>query len=263
MCTVLVSLLSYCFILMRFSTGCHSYPEHDLPSRVSNLAKGYGKVRLYAQSVASDHRALSASLAEAESSSQHWESEARGSVERMARAEAERDIAPHDAWMARMDAEVAGNAQAKVEFELARVQNALAAAEEARRKADDEVSCLTDERVSLLLEHGTCKDEVFAIRAEALKENRDLEEAYEDGFDVIFNYGYGCCAFAHNICGSQPKVPDGMSNTSKSLTLEFFINPRCPLGVVSVEAASIGARFGKITNALEKEAPTAVLKDRS
>ena len=36
-------------------------------------------------------------------------------------------------------------------------------------------------------------------------------EAYEEGFDVIFNYGYGCYAFTHNICGSQPKVPDGMS----------------------------------------------------
>ena len=178
----------------------------------------------------------------------------------MARAEDERDIARHDASMARMDAEEAGNTQEKVEFELARVQNALAAVEEARQKADYEVSCLTDERVSLLLEHGTCKYEVSAIRAEALKEKRALEEAYEDGFDVIFNYGYGCCAFAHNICGSHSKVPYGMSNTSKSLTLEFFINPRCPLGVVSVEAASIGAHFYKITNALEKEAPIAVLE---
>ena len=59
---------------------------------------------------------------------------------------------------------------------------------------------------------------MFAIWAEALKEKEALREAYEEGFDVIFNYGYGCCAFAHNICGSQPEVPDGMSDTSKPLS---------------------------------------------
>ena len=35
---------------------------------------------------------------------------------------------------------------------------------------------------------------------------------------MIFNYGYACCAFADNICGSQPKVPDGMPDTSKLLS---------------------------------------------
>ena len=165
---------------------------------------------------------LSASLAKAESSSRGWENEAKGRVERMARAEAERDAARHDALMAHMDADAAGSAKAKVESELARVKNALAIVEEARRKADDEVSRLTYERVSLLLELGTFKDEMSAIRAEALKENKAPMEAYEEGFDVIFNYGYGCCAFEHNICGSQPEVPDGMSDTSKPLSAEFF-----------------------------------------
>ena len=42
---------------------------------------------------------------------------------------------------------------------------------------------------------------------------------------MIFNYGYGCCAFAHNICGSQPVVLDGMPDTFKLLSPEFFINP--------------------------------------
>ena len=67
---------------------------------------------------------------------------------------------------------------------------------------EDKASRLADERVSLLLELGTCKDEMSGIRAEALKEKEALREANEEGFDVIFNYGYGCCAFAHNICGS-------------------------------------------------------------
>ena len=73
--------------------------------------------------------------------------------------------------MACMDVDAVGNAKARVESELARVQNALAMAEEARWKADDEVSRLTDERVSLLLELGTCKDEISAIRTEALSKN--------------------------------------------------------------------------------------------
>ena len=52
----------------------------------------------------------------------------------MARAEAERDVARHDASMTRMDVDAAGSARAKVESELARVQTALAVADEARRK---------------------------------------------------------------------------------------------------------------------------------
>ena len=90
-----------------------------------------------------------------------------------------------------MDADAAGSTRAKVESELARVQNALAIAEEARLKAKAEASRLADERVSLLLELRTCKDEVSAIQAKALKEKKALKEAYKEGFDVIFNYGYG------------------------------------------------------------------------
>ena len=81
----------------------------------------------------------------------------------MARAEAERDAAHHEASMARMDADAVGSARAKVEFKLARVQNALAVLEEARRKTEDEASRLVVERVSLLLELRTSKDEVFAL----------------------------------------------------------------------------------------------------
>ena len=146
----------------------------------------------------------------------------------MARAEVERDTACHDASMASMDADAAGSARAKVESELSRVQNALAVAEEARWKAEDEAGRLADERVSLLLELRTCKDEVSAIRAEALKEKEALKEAYEEGLYMIFNYGYGCCAFAHNICRSQPEVPDEMLETSKPLSPEFLLTLDAP-----------------------------------
>ena len=71
-----------------------------------------------------------------ESSSRRWENETKESVEKMARAEAERDATRHDASMARMDADAVGSARAKVESELSRVQNALAIVEEARWKVE-------------------------------------------------------------------------------------------------------------------------------
>ena len=83
----------------------------------------------------------------------------------MARAEVERDATCHDASMARMDADAIGSARAKVESELAKVQNAFAVEEEARLKEEDEVSRLAEERVSLLLKLRSCKDEVSDIQA--------------------------------------------------------------------------------------------------
>ena len=51
-----------------------------------------------------------------------------------------------------------------------------------------------------------------------------------------------------------------MPDTSKPLSPEFFINPRCPLGVVPAEAASIDVRPGDVANATGREAPAAVLE---
>ena len=99
-----------------------------------------------------------------------------------------------------------------------------------------------------------------ALQAQALKEKKALEEAYEEGFDVIFNYGYGCYAFTHNICGSQPVVLDGMLDTSKSVTLEFFINPQCLPGAVLAEVVTIDVSSGEAMIASEKEVPTVVLE---
>ena len=97
-----------------------------------------------------------------------------------------------------------------------------------------------------------------ALQAQALKEKKALDEAYEEGFDVIFNYGYGYCAFAHNICGSQLVVPDGMSNTSNPLSPEFFINPQCPPGVVPTEAMTSDVHPGKVMITPEREVPAMV-----
>ena len=66
---------------------------------------------------------------------------------------------------------------------------------------------------------------------------------------MILNHGYGCCAFTHNICGSQPEVLGRMLDTSKPLSPEFFINPRYPLGVFPTEVASIDVHPSEMTNA--------------
>ena len=95
------------------------------------------RLRLYTQLVVSDHRALSASLAETESRSRCLEKEAKEGVKKVAQAEAERDAARHEASMACMDADAAGSAKTQVESKLVRVQNALMVSEEARRKAED------------------------------------------------------------------------------------------------------------------------------
>ena len=62
-----------------------------------------------------DKKALSASLIEAESKSRWLELEAREAVERATHTEAERDAACHEVAMARLENNVAGNAQAQME----------------------------------------------------------------------------------------------------------------------------------------------------
>ena len=98
------------------------------------------RLRLYAQSAISDQKALSASLMEMEASSQCWESEANEAIKRVVRAEAERDVARHEATMARLDVEVVGSGRAQGESELAKVQHALAALEDARQKGEFELT---------------------------------------------------------------------------------------------------------------------------
>ena len=101
---------------------------------------------------------------------------------------------------------------------------------------EEETSRLTDEQVSLLVELGVSKEELSAFRAEASREKKAMEAEFDATFEFIFNYGYGCYAFAHNICGSKPGIPDGMSGTSQPLSIEFFVNPRCPSDAVVVGA---------------------------
>ena len=177
------------------------------------------------------------------------ELELKESAERAAQAEAERDAARHEATMAKLQIEGAVNTRAQVESELSRVQRALtvvenprlrvesehgvaqealAVAGEACRKAEEENSRLADERLALVMELGTIKDDFAAFREKVVADRETMEAEFDASGDTLFNYGYGYCVFTHNICGSKPQISDGMLDPSVPLTPEFFANPRCP-----------------------------------
>ena len=153
--------------------------------------------------------------------------------------------------MAQLETEVAGSARAQVELELSRVQcalttadggrlkaeskldstrQALAAAKEACRRAEEENIRLTDERPSLLMELGAIKEDFATFQAKSSAKKSALEAEFDASSDVILDYGYCCCPFAHDIRGSKPMIPTGMPDTSTRLPLECFVSPRCPLG---------------------------------
>ena len=159
-------------------------------------------------------------------------------MERATIAEKERNEAKEEV-VARARAVTEGDAKARVDEDLARAQDSHLAVEEAKRKAEAETARLTVDCTSLLLDIGAVKGEVSGLQSQAGKDKEALEGEYQRGLEVIFDYGYGCCAFEHNICGSQPVVPNCKPNTSNLLPLEFFINPRCPTTPTTFEAATV------------------------
>ena len=183
------------------------------------------RLRLFVKASMAEREKRDALLKKAELECRHLEMEAKESAERAARAEVERDTALHEEAMAKLAFEGAFNTRARIKAELARVKNALALAEEARqgaerehgatqealaavrvacKKAEEENDHLAYEKLALVIELGALKDEYAAFQEKAAVDRESME--------ALFNYGYGCCAFAHNICESKPEIPDGMPN---------------------------------------------------
>ena len=74
---------------------------------------------------------------------------------------------------------------------------------EACRKAEEENNRLTDERLALIMELGTIKDYLAAFREKVIADRETMEADFDASGDMLFNYGYGCYVFKHNICGSK------------------------------------------------------------
>ena len=113
-------------------------------------------------------------------------------------------------------------AHRKAEFDHGTAQEVLAAMGEACKKAEEENSHLAEEKLALVIELGAVKDDFAAFREEAAADKEMMEAAFDSSSDTFFNYGYGCCAFAHNICGSKLEIPEGMPNPSVPITADFF-----------------------------------------
>ena len=109
---------------------------------------------------------------------------------------------------------------------------------EACRKAEEESGHLTNERLALIMELEIIKDEFAAFWEKAAADRETIEVEFDSGGDALFNYGYGCFIFKHNICGSKPQITDGMPDPSVPLTPESYANPRCPPGT-SVAAPAL------------------------
>ena len=109
---------------------------------------------------------------------------------------------------------------------------------EACRKEEEDIR-LTDERLALVMELGTIKDDFVAFREKVVADRETMEVEFDASDDTLFNYGYGCCVFTHNIYGSKPQISDGMSDPSVPLTPEFFANPRCPPSISLAAPATI------------------------
>ena len=67
------------------------------------------------------------------------------------------------------------------------------------------------------MEVGAIKEDFVAFWAKSFVEKSTLEAEFDASSDVIFDYGYGCCAFAHDIRGGKPMIQVGMPDTSTPL----------------------------------------------
>ena len=104
-----------------------TYQHHDFELRLRDAER----LRLFVQSRLSYQEALDASLKKAQHSSRRLELEAKEAGERAVQAEVERDVARHEAAMARLEIEAMSGAWAQVEAELVHVRGVSAAVKDA------------------------------------------------------------------------------------------------------------------------------------
>ena len=95
--------------------------------------------------------------------------------------------------------EVEESSRMKAESKREAAQKALSLVWEACTKTEEENNRLTDGQISLILEPGTLKYDFAALREKAVTNREVMEAEFDASDDTLFNYGYGCCVFTHNI----------------------------------------------------------------
>ena len=63
---------------------------------------------------------------------------------------------------------------------------------EACRKAEEENNCLKNERLALVMELGTIKDDFAAFREKVVTVRETMEVEFDASGNTLFNYGCGC-----------------------------------------------------------------------
>ena len=161
-----------------------------------------------------------------------------------------------------------GDAKARVEVDLTKALNSLAAAKEGGRRTKAEFTRLEAkfarvevERELVLLELKASKCEVSSLHARASKDREDMAEDYHGSFDLIFAYGCECYAFKNNMCEDRPDILDGMPDSSNPLPPEFFDNLRCPPVVAADKAISIYAEVSQGRAIRDSEEGGVAIKD--
>ena len=129
--------------------------------------------------------------------------------------------------MARLAIIATGEAKAREGDDLAKMRDALAATKEDRQGLEDEVARLTVERMLLLLELETSRDEMSTLHSQAGKDKEAMVENYQKALEQIFTYGYERCVFKDSIRGDRPRISDGILDFADPLPLEFFVNIWC------------------------------------
>ena len=71
------------------------------------------------------------------------------------------------------------------------------------RKAEEENNRLTDERLALVMELGTIKDDFAAFQEKAFANRETMEAEFDARDDTLFNYGYGCCVLRTTYAGGS------------------------------------------------------------
>ena len=85
-----------------------------------------------------------------------------------------------------------------------------------------EVVRLMVELMLLLLNLEASRDEVSALHSQAGKDKEAMVEDYQKSLEQIFTYGYKCCAFKHGIYGDQPRILDGLPDSTEPPPPEFL-----------------------------------------